>query len=192
MEKDQSPIFFATPADFREWLDQHHQNEDVLWVGYYKKATGTQSITWPESVDQALCYGWIDGLRKSIDEQSYKIRFTPRRKNSNWSEVNINRVIELRKQGLMTKSGLDAFLKRKSVKSAVYSYETENLNLSPDFMKRLKADIIAFAFFENLAPGYKKNSIYWVMSAKKPETRENRFQILLEASRQGKRIPILG
>lgn len=191
MEQDQDPVFFAQPADFREWLEMHHRTEDVLWVGFYKKDSGIPSITWPESVDQALCYGWIDGLRKSVDDVSYKIRFTPRRKTSNWSAVNLNRMEELIPLGLVTEWGMKAYAKRKSEKSGIYSYETTPKQLSEEFKKRLKSNATAHAFFENLAPGYKKNTIYWVMSAKKEETRQKRFQILIDSCLEGKRIPIL-
>lgn len=185
------PKFFPKPSDFRSWLEANYDQEDVLWVGYYKKATKLPSITWPESVDEALCYGWIDGLRKSIDEKSYKIRFTPRRPNSNWSAVNIKRVAELKKMGLMQASGLAAYAKKKEEKSGIYSYEQAEAAFDPAYRAKIKANPKAWAFFEKLAPSYKKASIQWVLSAKREETRLRRLGILIESSEEGLKIPQL-
>lgn len=185
------PKFFPTPADFREWLDEHHEKEDVLWVGYYKKATGIASITWPESVDEALCYGWIDGLRKTVDEQRYKIRFTPRRPNSIWSAVNIGRVEALTQLGLMQPAGLAAYAKRKDKKSKVYSYEQEKVVLDPAYKAKIKENPKAWEYYKKLAPSYKKASIRWVMSAKREETRLKRLNILIESSEDQQKIPQL-
>ena len=182
--------FFANQSAFRQWLGKNHQSADELWVGYYKKATGRASITWPESVDEALCFGWIDSLRKSIDEKSYRIRFTPRRANSKWSDVNINRVKELKKLGKMEPAGLRAY-KNKKKGSAAYSYESENPALNKEFADKLKLNDKAWAYFTSLAPSVQKRSISWVMSAKKEETKRRRLGILITSSEEGKKIPPL-
>lgn len=182
--------FFTTPSDFRNWLDKHHDRESELWVGYYKKATGIPSITWPESVDEALCFGWIDGVRKSMDEKRYSIRFTPRRPKSSWSTVNIGRVNELSKLGKMHPSGLRVFRNRVERKPA-YSYESEKPALAKEFEDILKQEKTAWQTFTGLAPSYKRMSVSWVMSAKKEETRQRRFAVLLDSCRKGLRIPQL-
>lgn len=184
--------FFPTPDDFRKWLEENHKTETELWVGYYKKATDKPSITWPESVDQALCFGWIDGIRKRIDDEAYQIRFTPRKPNSHWSLVNIKRIEELRKANLVTKAGLAAYAKRDPENTGKASFEQEKVELSPDFKKRLKANKAAWTFFTNkLAPSYQKQSIHWVMSAKREETREKRLVTLIECSAKEEKIPPL-
>ena len=159
-------------------------------MGYYKKSTKKPSITWPESVDQALCYGWIDGLRKSIDEESYKIRFTPRKPTSNWSAVNIDRIEFLTKEGLMKPAGIEAWNKRLENKSKVYSYEQQKkAKLLPEYEAQIKANPEAWEFFSNLAPSYKAQTIHWIMSAKREETRQKRLDITIESSAQGLKIP---
>ena len=184
--------FFPTPNDFRKWLEENHKTETELWVGYYKKATGKPSITWPESVDQALCFGWIDGIRKRIDDEAYQIRFTPRKPNSHWSHVNIKRIEELKKADLVTKAGLSAYAKRDPENTGKASFEQEKVELSPDFKKRLKASKAAWTFFtKKLAPSYQKQSIHWVMSAKREETREKRLATLIECSAKEGKIPPL-
>lgn len=185
------PTFFPTPEDFRKWLAENHEQEQVLWVGFYKKASNIPSITWPESVEEALCYGWIDGLRKSVDDVSYKIRFTPRRPSSIWSTVNIKLMEKLQAEGRMQPAGLAAWERRKEKKSKIYSYEQMSKKLSEAFLEKLKANPRAWEFFENMAPGYKKNTIYWVMSAKRQETRERRFGIMMESCEQGLLVPPL-
>jgi uncharacterized protein YdeI (YjbR/CyaY-like superfamily) len=188
----EEPTFFPTPADFRAWLEAHHQQEDALWVGYYKKATGLPSVTWPESVDQALCFGWIDGLRKKVDEKSYKIRFTPRRAGSHWSAVNLERMAVLQAEGLVAPAGLAAFEKRKEALSQTYSYEQKMDALAPEYEAQLKAHPQAWDFFYNqLAPSYRKTSIHWVMSAKREATRQKRIEILIESSQEGLKIPLI-
>ena len=187
---DSDPTFFPTPEDFRTWLHTHHKTQTELWVGFYKKATGIATITWSESVDQALCYGWIDGIRKKVDDKSYKIRFTPRRVNSHWSAVNLAKMKELEKKGLLQAAGIAIFEKRKVAKEKRYSYEENNITeLSPVFIKELKTNEKAWAFYDNLAPSDKKATIHWVMSAKKEETRLRRFKTLVESSEQGLKIP---
>lgn len=179
--------YFKTPSEFRKWLSENHDDVDELWVGYYKKATGRQSITWPESVQEALCYGWIDGLRKSIDEKRYRIRFTPRRPKSNWSEVNISFVNELTKLGKMKPAGLRAFERRKDDSSS----GNNAFKLGEKFEDELRSNKIAWKHFNALAPSVRKSSVYWVMSAKKEQTRLRRFAILIDSSMKGQKIPPL-
>ncbi len=158
-------------------------------MGFYKKDYRKPSITWPESVDAALSYGWIDGLRKSIDDISYKIRFTPRKSTSNWSAINIKRVEELTKLGLMRPAGLKAFQKRKEEKSAIYSYEQKkSIQLSAEYEKRFRADKKAWEFFQKQAPWYRRTCVYWIMTAKQEETRARRLATLMEDSRKGQII----
>lgn len=181
------PKYFATPGEFRAWLEKHHSSESELWVGFHKKGSGTPSITWPESVDQALCFGWIDGIRKSIDEDRYMIRFTPRKPKSNWSTVNIKRVAELTKLGLMNEAGLKVFNAREAKRE--YSYEqTRATPFSPQLEKAFRAQKKAWAFFEAQPPGYRKTLMFWVMSAKREETQRSRLEKLIEASAAGKRV----
>jgi uncharacterized protein YdeI (YjbR/CyaY-like superfamily) len=185
------PTFFATPAAFRKWLEKHHAAESELLVGFYKKDSGKPSITWPESVDQALCFGWIDGVRRRIDDVSYSIRFTPRKSVSNWSAINIARVAELTKLGLMAPAGLRAFEKRREDKSAIYSYENKVRTLAPADEKRFRAKKKAWAFFTAQAPWYQRVAIYWVTSAKREETRERRLATLIDDSANGRRLGIV-
>ena len=182
--------FFSKPLEFREWLSENHDKADELWVGYYKKATGIPSMTWPESVDEALCYGWIDGLRQSIDEKSYRIRFTPRRASSRWSELNIKRVKELKKLGKMEPAGLEAFQHKKS-DSASNSYDRDDIKLSKEFEAKLKSNEKAWDYFNAMALSSRRISVAWVMSAKKEETRLRRLGILIESSEKGQKIPPL-
>ena len=183
--------FFENQSNFREWLEKNSDITDELWVGYFKKHTKIPSITWPQSVDEALCFGWIDGIRKSIDDQRYKIRFTPRRKNSNWSTVNINRVKDLQPLGLMKPSGLKAFENRKANSSELYSFEQEAIELGKSYEDKLRANDKAWAFFQSLAPSYKKSSIWWIISAKQEKTRKRRLNVLIESSLKGEKIPPL-
>jgi uncharacterized protein YdeI (YjbR/CyaY-like superfamily) len=183
------PTFFEEPSAFRAWLQEHHLTGTALLVGFYKKATGKLSITWPESVDEALCFGWIDGVRKRVDDESYTIRFTPRRPRSIWSAVNIERVSHLQKQGLMQPAGLQAFARRSEVKSRTYSYERRHsATLEGDHLKMLKANKKAWAFFQRQAPGYQRLAIHWVGSAVKEETRLKRLSRLIEESANGRRL----
>ena len=170
-------------------MEIHHQSVDVQWVGYYKKATKIDSITWPESVDQALCFGWIDGLRKSIDEKSYKIRFTPRKANSHWSKVNIDRVNALKTEGLMQPAGLEAFKKRKKAKSGLASYEQGKVQLDPNYLQQIKSNPAAWTFFKNMPPYLKKNSCWYVMSAKREETRLRRLNLLITCCTENRKLP---
>jgi uncharacterized protein YdeI (YjbR/CyaY-like superfamily) len=183
--------FFESPAGFRKWLEKHHATERELWVGYHKKDSGKPSIMWPESVDEALCFGWIDGVRKSVDETSYKIRFTPRRTGSIWSAVNIKRAQELIETGRMRPAGLEAFQNRKEDRARLYSYEQEGAKLSGEYERKLKADPKAWEFFRAQPPWYQRTSSWWIMSAKKEETRLKRLDQLIADSAQGRTIPPL-
>lgn len=180
------PTFFAKQADFRKWLDKNHKKETELLVGFYKINSGKQSMTWSQSVDEALCFGWIDGVRKSIDEDTYQIRFTQRKHTSIWSAVNIKKMKSLIQQGLMQPSGLASFEKRTENKSAIYSYENLEITFSPVFEKQFKADKKAWNYFQSLAPSYRKPSTNWVMSAKQEITRIKRLNELMEDSKAGK------
>jgi len=181
--------FFKTPADFRKWLAAHHHSETELWVSFYKRDSGKPSITWPQSVDEALCFGWIDGIRKNIDEVSYKIRFTPRKQRSTWSAVNIKRVGELTEQGLMQEAGLKAFAARQENRSGIYSYEQRSPELPAQYAKRLKKNAAAWKFFQTQPPSYRKAVNWWVVSAKQEETRLKRLDKLIDDSAEGRRIP---
>lgn len=182
------PKFFPTQEDFRKWLEENHETETEIIVGYYKVGLGRKCMNWSESVDQALCFGWIDGVRRKVDEESYCNRFTPRRANSNWSAVNIAKVAELKKKGLMMPAGLAAFEKRKDEKSAVYAYENESKQFSEAFEKRFKANKKAWEFFEKQANWYKKQMTSRVMTAKQEATREKRLEKLIEASANERRL----
>lgn len=183
--------FFETGAALREWLAANHDKVDELWVGMYRKATGRPSITWPEVVDEVLCYGWIDGIRRGIDDTSYTNRITPRRKGSNWSAVNIRRVGELEAEGRMTDAGRRAFALRDEAKSRIYSYERAAAAFDADAEATFRANEAAWSWFENAAPYYRKGATYWVTSAKKQETRDRRLAILIEHSANGRQVPPL-
>ncbi|HEU4390274.1 MAG TPA: YdeI/OmpD-associated family protein [Blastocatellia bacterium] len=183
------PTFFRTPSAFREWLDKHHSEDLELWVGYYKKDSGKPSITWPESVDEALCYGWIDGIRKSIDGSSYQIRFSPRKPGSTWSSINIKRVKVLIKQGQMRPAGLKAYKLRKENKSGIYSYEQRSVDLVEPYSRLLKKNKAAWSFFQAQPPSYRKAINWWIVSAKQEETRLRRLERLMTYSAQGQRLP---
>jgi uncharacterized protein YdeI (YjbR/CyaY-like superfamily) len=182
------PIFFKTPNEFRKWLEKHHETEKELLVGFYKVGTKKPSMTWSEAVDQALCFGWIDGVRRSIDDESYCNRFTPRKPTSNWSAINIKKVEELTKAGLMTPAGQKAFELRKEEKSGVYSHENEVAILDPAYEKQFKSNKKAWEFFNNQAPSYKKVMLHWIMSAKQEKTRLSRLEKAIRESELGKRV----
>lgn len=177
-----TPTFFAKQAGFRKWLEKNHQKESELLVGFYKVGSGKPSITWSQSVDEALCFGWIDGVRTSIDKNSYQIRFTQRKPTSIWSAINIKKVEELIQQGLMLPPGLASFEKRTENKSRIYAHEIAEANLSADFEKQFKANKIAWDYFQSLAPSYRKISANWVMSAKQEATRIKRLNELIADS----------
>ena len=177
------PRFFSTPAAFRAWLEKNHLVADELLVGFYRKDSGRASITWPESVDQALCFGWIDGVRRRHDETSYTIRFTPRRPRSIWSTVNIGRVAVLAELGLMGPAGLAAFARRSDDKSSIYAYEQRRTAaLPPAHEKTFRANRKAWAFFTAQAPSYQQVMVYHIVSAKKEETQVKRLDALINAS----------
>jgi uncharacterized protein YdeI (YjbR/CyaY-like superfamily) len=180
------PKFFAKPSEFRKWLEKNHANKNELFVGFYKTSSGKKSITWPQSVDEALCFGWIDGIRKSIDEESYFIRFTPRKTNSIWSAVNIKKIEELTKKQLMHTAGLEAFKHRKESNSKIYSYEKEPVILAPYFEKIFKANKKAWTFFQSQGSYYRKRATNWIMSAKQEATKISRLQKLIAVSEAGK------
>ncbi|MEP7323740.1 MAG: YdeI/OmpD-associated family protein [Saprospiraceae bacterium] len=183
-----SPTFFATPAKFRAWLSKNHKKKTALIVGFYKVGTGKPSMTWSESVDQALCFGWIDGIRKSIDKESYLIRFTPRKATSIWSAINIKKMEELSAQGLMQPSGLASFDLRKDHKSKIYSYENPETLLSKEYEKIFKANKKAWKFYKALAPGYRKTLTARVMSAKQETTRLKRLNGFIQECEAGRNI----
>lgn len=185
------PVFFATQSELREWFEKHHQTESEVWIGYYKKATGIPSIDWSQSVDEAICFGWIDGLRRSIDEASYKIRFTPRNPKSHWSAVNLAKVEKLIEQDMMKPAGLEVYYQRDKKKSRQASYEREHVELDKGYEQKIRQNKTAWIFYENLAPSYKQASIHWIMSAKKEETRIRRLDILIQSCEAGQKIPPL-
>jgi uncharacterized protein YdeI (YjbR/CyaY-like superfamily) len=186
------PTFFATPARFRAWLERNHDRKPELLVGYYKKGTGRPSITWPESVDEALCFGWIDGIRRSLGEEAYTIRFTPRRPTSIWSAVNVARVAELTRLGRMTSAGERAFALRTPERTGVYAFERRaGAVLAPADEATLRANQKAAAFFDAQPPGYRGTVLHWVTSAKREETRQRRLAQLIADCAAGRRVGVL-
>ena len=183
------PTFFATAADFRAWLERHHDSVSELLLGFHRKGSGRPSITWPEAVDQALCFGWIDGVRRRIDDERYSIRFTPRTPRSTWSVVNVKRVGELTELGLMHPAGVAAFERRSDDRTAIYAYEQRKAaKLDREQERRFKANEKAWDWFQAQPAGYRRTATYWVISAKKPETRERRLEQLIEDSAAGRTI----
>ena len=185
------PIFFPTQLDFRRWLKENHETATEIIVGYYKVDSGKSGMTWSESVDEALCFGWIDGVRHSLGEDSYTTRFTPRKARSNWSAVNIRRVGELIEQGRMEPPGLNAFEARDRTATAHYSNEAGERRLDAAYEATFRENTVAWAFFQSQPPSYRKTAIWWVISAKREETRLKRLAQLIEDSEQGRRIGLL-
>jgi uncharacterized protein YdeI (YjbR/CyaY-like superfamily) len=184
-----SPItYFRDAAAFRRWLEKHHARASELWVGFYKKHTGRKSITYPEALDQALCYGWIDGIVRRVDDERYTQRFTPRQPKSIWSNINIRRVGELERLGLMAAAGRAAFERRTPERSGVYLSENPAVALAPAYEKKLRAHRGAWKFFEAQPPSYRKLAQQWVMAAKREETRARRLAALIEDSAHGLRV----
>ena len=183
-----TPTFFATQQGFRKWLQKSHSKETELLVGFYKVDSGKPSMSWSESVDQALCFGWIDGVRKSIDQESYTIRFTPRKPTSIWSAINIKKMETLTASGLMTAAGQKAFERRTENRSRIYSHEKEPAVLLPTYQKKFKQNKSAWAFFNEQPPSYKKVMIHWITTAKQEKTRLLRLEKTIEISAQGKRM----
>jgi len=180
--------YFKTPADLRKWFEKHHETEREIQVGFYKKDSGKTSITWPESVAEALCFGWIDGIRRSVDAVSYTIRFTPRKRTSIWSSINIKMAEDLIKKGLMKPAGLAAFAARRENKSGIYAYEQREANIPEPYLSKLKKNKVAYKFFEEQPAWYRKQISWWVVSAKKEETRLSRLAKLIEVSATGRRL----
>lgn len=182
------PVFFKTPADFRKWLQKNHLEKKELIVGFYKKDSGKQSINWPESVQQSLCFGWIDGIRRSIDHESYCIRFTPRNPKSIWSSINVNHMKNLIAQNKVAEQGLKLFQERDLKKAGIYSYEQNEVNFYNAYAKVFKKNKKANAWFKNAAPSYQKAAINWVLSAKQETTQQKRLNELINDSELGLRI----
>lgn len=180
--------YFPKPADLRRWFAQHHEKGGEVWVGYYKKETGRPSVTWPESVAEALCVGWIDGVRKSLGEESYTIRFTPRKPGSIWSAVNIKMAEELIAAGRMLEPGLAAFQLRKENRSGIYAYEQRSADLPEEYAAVLRANQAAWEDYENRPPGYRKTMNWWILSAKTEGTRQKRLRLLAEACAEGRKL----
>lgn len=181
-------LFFPTPADLGKWFRRNHATAQELWVGFHKVGSGKPSITWPESVDEALCVGWIDGIRKTIDDQSYKIRFTPRKKVSTWSNVNIRRVKVLIEEKRMQPAGLKAFEARRENRSGIYAYEQRSREFDEPYLGLIKEDKAAWTFFQAQSPSYRRTLIWYVVSAKQEETRLKRLKRLIEACAGGRRL----
>jgi uncharacterized protein YdeI (YjbR/CyaY-like superfamily) len=186
------PIFFESPQVFRRWLAKNHATETELWIGYYKKASGIPSLTWAEAVDEALCYGWIDGLVRRIDEKSHMQRFTPRKKTSKWSTRNIERVADLTARGLMRAAGKKAFEARREDRSGVYSYEQrDQATFDPAQSKKFRSKKTAWTFFQAQPMWYRRAATWWVVSAKRADTRERRLTQLIEDSANKRTVPPL-
>ncbi len=185
------PTFFTSASKFRQWLEQNHGKSNELLVGFHKKASGKKSITYPEALDEALAFGWIDGVRKSFDESSYTIRFTPRRSTSIWSVVNTKRVEELTKLGRMKPAGLKAFALRNPKRTGIYSFETAPRTLAAGYEKQFRANKQAWEFFQKQPPGYRRIAIFWIMSAKQEETRLRRLAQLISDSDKGTRLGVI-
>lgn len=183
--------FFPSQPEFRQWLEKNHDRVKELWVGFYKKDSGRPSITYPEALDEALCFGWIDGVRKKYEDDSYTIRFTPRKPKSNWSRVNIRRIEQLIGLGRVALPGLKAFEVREEQRSGVYSFEQDKAELDPALEKEFRAYPKAWDFFQNQPPGYRRTATWWVVSAKKEETRARRLRQLIEDSDAGRRLGLL-
>jgi uncharacterized protein YdeI (YjbR/CyaY-like superfamily) len=188
MSSSGKPTFFATSAAWRAWLEQNHATASEISVGFWKRDSGKPSITWPESVDEALAFGWIDGVRNRIDDEAYRIRFTPRRPGSAWSQVNLKRFAELKAEGRVAPAGQAAF---DAGKPSAYSYEREAVELAPQEAELFKAHAEAWGFFQACPPGYRKLVIHRVTAAKRPETRARRLSQLIDASAQRRRLDLL-
>ena len=185
------PKFFAKPATFRRWLRSNNAKKSELWVGFWKKHTNKNSITWPESVDEALCFGWIDGIRKTIDAESYMIRFTPRKSTSHWSNVNIKRIKELMKAGLVEEPGIVAFKSRSAKKSGQAAYEKKRVSLPENYKKEIRKNKRAWKFYSALSPSLTKQYNAWIVQAVKEETRLRRLKVIIESSEKEELIPPL-
>lgn len=183
--------FFKTTEALRKWLEKNHNKKDELWMGYYKKSSGKSGVTYKPALDVMLCFGWIDGISKSIDEEKYCQRYTPRRAKSIWSAVNIKKIEELSKAGLMHEAGLAAFNNRDPKKAGLYSFEQGEIKFPSALLKMLKTNKKAWENFCKMPPGYRKTSTWWVISAKQEETRQRRMKTLIADSEAGRRIALL-
>lgn len=191
VETSMKPKFFSTPEQFCQWLEKNHDRADELVVGFHKKETGKKSITYPEALDEALCYGWIDGVRKRLDETSYTIRFTPRKPKSIWSLVNVKHVERLTKEGRMAEPGIKAYARRDPKRTGIYAFENEAREFSPEYEKKFRANKPAWEFFQREPPSIRRTCIFWVMSAKKEETRLRRLEQLIDSSAKGIRRGVM-
>jgi uncharacterized protein YdeI (YjbR/CyaY-like superfamily) len=185
------PEFFNSPENFRQWLEQNHDGATELLVGFHKKSSRKKSITYAEALDEALCFGWIDGVRKNLNETSYTIRFTPRKPTSIWSNVNVKHVERLKKEGRMHRAGLDAYERRAPERTGIYSFENAPRELPPEYEKIFRQNKAAWKFFQAQPPGYKRLMVFRTVSAKKEETRQRRLKQLIESSEKGERMGIL-
>jgi uncharacterized protein YdeI (YjbR/CyaY-like superfamily) len=182
-------IYFASPAEFRAWLEEHHKSASEVWIGYWKKHTGKPSLTWSQAVDEALCFGWIDGVLRRVDEERHVQRFSPRKPTSNWSAINIDKVDRLRAEGRMRPAGEAAFARRRADEPGAYSYEERHkAALEPEHEERFRANAAAWEFWSASSPSYRAMATWWVVSAKRPDTRERRLTTLIEDSAAGRRI----
>jgi uncharacterized protein YdeI (YjbR/CyaY-like superfamily) len=185
------PVFFESAAEFRSWLSRNHASASEVWVGFYKKDSGQTGITYRDALDEALCFGWIDGVRKKVDPISYTNRFSPRKPRSYWSEVNTRRVAELTEAGRMDKAGLDVFAKRDVQRTEQYSFERKNVRFDPAIERRFRANAKAWRYFSGLAPSYRRTVTWWVMSAKKEETRWKRLEVIIAKAAEGRRMGVM-
>ncbi len=186
-----NPTFFLSPGELRAWFEANYDSAHELLLGFHKVGSGRPSVTYREALDAALCFGWIDGVRRGIDAESYSIRFTPRKRKGNWSLVNIKRARQLNEQGLMHPAGLLAFEHRDETQAAAYSYERNNPQFEPGIERSFRAKRKAWAFFETLPPSYRRTVTWWVMSAKREETRHKRLEILIDYCGRGERVPLM-
>ena len=185
------PKFFTSPEKFREWLERNHDSATELLIGFHKKSSGKKSVTYAEALDEALCFGWIDGVRKNFNETSYTIRFTPRKPRSIWSNVNVKHVERLKKEGRVHRAGLDAYERRAPERTGIYSFENAPRELPPEYEKTFRQNKAAWKFFQEQPPGYKRLMVFRTVSAKKEEPRLRRLKQLIESSEKGERMGIL-
>ncbi|WP_019809184.1 YdeI/OmpD-associated family protein [Saccharomonospora halophila] len=193
MTEQPDPAFFARPADWRGWLEENYDTATELWVGFHRRSADPSGMTWSEAVDEALCLGWVDGQRRKVDDERYMIRFTPRKSGSVWSAVNTDRVGQLRQQGRMRPAGENAFAQRSESRAGSYSYEqdADSVAFDPEQERRLRADEAAWTFFTSQPASYRKAATWWVVGAKKEQTRAKRFEQLLSDSANGRTVPPL-
>jgi uncharacterized protein YdeI (YjbR/CyaY-like superfamily) len=185
----EDPRHFRTPAACRAWLEKNHDRVSELWIGFHRKGTGGKGVTYKEALDEALCFGWIDGIKRKVDDTRYTNRFTPRKRASKWSEVNLRRYTELEEEGRIAPPGADARARFDPKKHGPYSFERRIAELAPKYTRAFQRKKTAWAFFQDQPPGYRRSAIHWVMSAKREETRERRLTQLMDTSREGRRLP---